>query len=211
MSTAFNKNAFWSGKYLNDKNDTIVGGQVQSLPVGVTVSQGEQTLPGDRALLDAVTATLLSLTATGTLYSGVYMYVQTNSTGTVTPALGKAAFWVTLSSTVLENQYLVSCDATPSAAVPTYFAGVFLNAVTKGNYTWIQISGTATVLFDSALTATADGNWVTVKVSPGVTSTFDCGAVAGVVTLSAYIGTAQGVPATSTASKVFLTRGFGRW
>jgi len=212
MSVAFSKPPFWQGgtRYLNDVNDSVVGGAITALPT-TQANQGQQNIPGDRIILDAATALALSDTTVGTLYSGVYMYVQTNSSGTVAPAVGKAAFWVALSSTVLESQYLISCDATPSAAVPTYFAGVFINAITKGNYGWIQISGTASVLFDSAVTAIADGNWVSVKVSASVTSTFDVGAVAGVVTLAANVGVAQGAPTASTVSTIFLTRGFGRW
>ena len=211
MSVNFNKPPWYQGaKYLNDVNDSVVGGSISTLPSGVGATKGEQTLPGDRIILDAATAAALSDSTVGTLHGGVYMYVLATYT-TAAAALGKAAFWSALSGTVLETAYQVSSDAVPSTAVPTRFAGVFINAITKNYYGWIQISGLATCLFDSALTATADGNWVSVKVSAAVASTFDCGAVAGVVTLAANVGVAEGAPSTSTASLVHITRGFGRW
>ena len=213
MSVAFSKPPFWQGgtRYLNDVNDSVVGGAITALPT-TQANQGQQNIPGDRIILDAATALALSDTTIGTLYSGVYQYVNVSATHNKTAAVrGCAAFWVPLSSTVLESQYLVSIDAQPSTTVPTAFAGVFINVITLGNYGWLQISGLASCLFDSSLTATADGNWVSIKVSSAVASCFDCGAVAGVVTLAGYIGTALGAPSTSAVSTVYLTRGFGRW
>jgi hypothetical protein len=206
---------FLTAAYLNDVNDVTVGGQIQYVPTNVTASQGIQTQPGDRIILDDATASALSDTTIGTLYGGMYMYVQSTYT-TQIPVLGAAAFYKAADVGNLAptspntTSYVAYSDAQPTTAIPSYFLGVYINVITKNNYGWIQIGGMATCLFDSALTATAAGNWVSVKVSSSVASCFDCGAVVGVVTLSALVGTAVGLPATSTASKVSIWRGFGR-
>lgn len=196
-----------TAKFLNDVNDTVSGGAVVSLPSGVQSPQVSATQPGDRIILDDASAIALSDTAVGTLFGGIYEYVQTLSTATASPAVGTAAFF--RAADIVNppvTPYLVSSDANPSTAIPTYFAGVFINAITKGNFGWIQIAGIANCLFDSALTATAAGNWVSVKVAATVPSTFDSGAAAGVVTLAAGVGVGVGLPAVSALSKVAITR-----
>jgi hypothetical protein len=212
----FTKQAdFLTAANLNDVNDSVVGGQIQSVPSAVPASQGIQTLPGDRIILDDATAFALSDTTIGTLYGGIYMYVQATWT-TAAAAFGTAAFYKAADVGNLAptspntTAYVVYSDAQPSTTVPSYFAGVFISAPTKNNYCWIQIQGMATCLFDSAVTAAAAGNWVSVKVSSAVASCFDVGAAVGVVTLSALVGTAVGLPVISTASKVSIWRGFGR-
>jgi len=209
----FTKQAdFLTAAYLNDVNDSAVGGQIQSVPTAVPATQGIQTLPGDRIILDDVTAAALSDTTIGTLYGGIYMYVQATWT-TTAAALGQAGFYkvADIGSTTAPNSYIAYGDAQPTTAIPTYFLGVFISAPTKGNYCWIQIQGMASGLFDSTLAGTvAAGNWVSVKVSSIVPSCFDVGAAVGVVTLSALVGTAAGLPATSTLSKIAIWRGFGR-
>lgn len=206
---------YLNAAYLNDVNDQTVGGQIQSVPSNVPATQGQQTQPGDRIILDDAAAYALSDTTIGTLYGGIYMYVQSTYT-TTAPALGQAAFFKAadvgnlLPTSPNTTAYVVYGDAQPTTAVPTYFVGVYINAITKNYYGWVQIQGMASCLFDSALTATAAGNWVSVKVSSAVPSCFDCGAAPGVVTLSALVGTAVGLPAVSTVSKVAIWRGFGR-
>jgi hypothetical protein len=199
---------FLTAKYLNDVNDSVAGGAVVSVPSGAPSPQVSQTLPGDRIVLDDATALALSDTAVGTLYGGIYMYVGATYT-TTAPAKGQIAFWTATNLT--GGVYTVNGDAQPTTAIPSYIAGIFINAITKAYYGWIQIAGLATVLFDGALTAAAAGNWVSAKVSPSNASTADNGAVAGVVTLAAMLGVAVGLPGTSAASTVLLTRSpFGR-
>jgi hypothetical protein len=208
----FTKQAdFLTARYLNDVNDTALGGQIQSVPAAVPASQGIQTQPGDRIILDDATALALSDTTIGTLYGGIYEYVQTLSTATATPARGTAAFYrqADVGSTT-GTSYLVTSDANPTTAIPTFFAGVYISALTKGNYGWIQVAGIASCLFDSAVTAAAAGNWVTVKVSAAVASTFDVGAAAGVVTLAAIVGVAVQLPVISTITQVGISRFINR-
>src|SRR5271163_1273620 len=134
------KQAVFVASKLNLVNDTVAGGAIVSLPAGLTGPQVSQTLPGDKIVLDDVGAAALSATATGTLYGGVYMYVLTLSSSTASPARGTAAFWRAADiPSALAGLYQVTADVQPLTTVPTFFAGVFLNAVTKGNYGWMQI------------------------------------------------------------------------
>jgi len=201
---------FLTAKFLNDVNDAAAGGVIVSVPSGAPSPAVSQTIPGDRIVLDDATALALSDTTIGTLYGGIYMYVGATWT-TQAARLGGIAFW--LAANLTNGTYTVNGDAQPTTAIPTYIAGIFINTLTKGNFGWIQIAGLATVLFDGALTAAAAGNWVSAKVSAsaGTASTADNGAVAGVVTLAAMLGVAVGLPATSAASTVLITRSpFGR-
>jgi len=192
-------------RYLNQVNDSTAGGAVASVPAGAASPQVSQTLPGDRIVVDDATALALSnVSAVGTLYGGVYMYVQFVTT-TRAAVRGGVVFFKTADIGV---QYVAYGDADPSTAVPTHIAGILISALTNTNYGWIQVAGAASVLFDSAsLTAIADGNWVTAKVSATTASTADVGAAAGVVTLAALLGVACGAPVSATVSVVMLTRG----
>ena len=195
---------FLTAKYLNDVNDSVAGGVVVSVPSGAPTPAVSQTLPGDRIVLDDATALALSDTSVGTLYGGVYMYVQASVT-TRAIVRGGIAFF---KAADIGSAYTVYSDAQPSTTVPSYVAGIFINALTTAYYGWIQVAGAASVLFDSAaLTAIAAGNWVSVKVSATLASTADVGAVAGVVTIAALLGVAVGIPVSSTVSTVMLTRG----
>jgi hypothetical protein len=199
-----------TAKFLNDVNDAVSGGAIISVPSGAPAISYSQTKPGDRIVLDDASALALSDTAIGTLLGGVYMYYGTLATATASPARGTIAFFraIDLGVASTSGGYQVTSDAQPTTPVPTYIAGIFINAITKGNFGWVQVAGAASVLFDSsALTAIAAGNWVSAKVAAATVSTADVGAVAGVVTLAALLGVAVGVPNSSTISIVMLTRG----
>jgi hypothetical protein len=197
-----------TARFLNDVNDATSGGAIVSLPSGITGPAVSATQPGDRIVLDDVTALALSDTAVGTLWGGVYMYVGTLATATAAPAIGTIAFWRSNELPGGATQsYVATSDAAPTTAIPVYIAGIFINAITKGNFGWIQVAGTANVLPDSALTAATAGAWASAKVSAAVASTADAGAVIGVVTLPAQLGVWIGTPVASTLNKCILTRG----
>jgi hypothetical protein len=101
----------------------------------------------------------------------------------------------------------VTADAQPTAALPAYIAGVFINAITKGNYGWIQNAGIASILPDSSMTSAALATTISAKVSPTNASTFDAGVVLSTVTLANVFGVAIGTPVASTISQVIITRG----
>ena len=193
-----------TAKYLNDVNDSVAGGAVVTVPPGAPSAQVSATQPGDRIVLDDATALALSDTVIGTLYGGVYMYVQSTI---VTRAVvrGGVAFF---KAADIGTAYAVYSDAQPSTTVPSYVAGIYINVITTAYYGWIQVAGAASVLFDStALTAVAAGNWVSAKVSAATASTADVGPVAGVVTIAALIGVAVGIPTSAVVSTVMITRG----
>jgi hypothetical protein len=212
----FTKQAdFLTAAYLNDVNDQTVGGQIQSVPSAVPASQGIQTQPGDRIVVDDLTAYALSDTTVGTLYGGIYCYVQATYT-TTAPAVGQIAF---LKATDVGNrtptspnttQYVAYGDAQPVTTNPAFVFGIFISAPTKNYYAWIQISGVASVLYDSAVTATTIGSMVVAKGSAVVPSTADNGPVISQATWCAQIGVSLATVTTSTISKVAMLRGFGR-
>lgn len=204
---------FLTARYLNDVNDAASGGVIVSVPVGAPSPAVSQTIPGDRIVLDDITALALSDTAVGTLYGGIYMYVQTLSSSTANPARGTAAFYraADLPPAFTAPLYQVTADVQPSTTIPTFIAGVFINAVTKGNFGWIQIGGTVSCLFDSAITTAAVGSSVSVKISAAVASTFDVGVVVTTATIpigavNALVGMAIVLPVISTITQVMWTR-----
>lgn len=208
-----------TARFLNDVNDAAAGGALVSLPAGVQSAQVVATQTGDAIIMDDATAAALSDTTVGTLFGGIYMYVGTLSSAVASPARGTAAFFraADLPSAVT-GLYQVTSDAQPSTTLPTLFAGVFINAITKGNFGWIQLAGVASCLFDSAISAATVGGTVFPRgiagVAATVASTFDVGAAvatpASVAIANAQIIGAIGIaivlPVVSTITAVMLTR-----
>jgi hypothetical protein len=202
------QNDWQNARFLNDVNDTASGGAIVSLPSGAPSPQVSQTIPGDRIVLDDVTAALVSDATVGTLFGGVYMYVGTLAAATAAPVRGAIAFWRSNELPGGTTQaYTATSDAQPTAAIPAYIAGVFINALTKGNFGWIQVAGVASVLFDFSLTASATATTVSAKVSPTTASAADAGVAISTTTLSFVLGVAIGSPITSSISTVIITRG----
>jgi len=198
---------FLTAKYLNDVNDAVLGGAVVSVPSGAPSPQVSQTQPGDRIVLDDITALALSDTAIGTLYGGIYMYAQYKTT-TAAAVRGAIAFF---KQADVGTAYIVYGDAQPATATPSFVAGIFISAPTANNYCWIQIAGVASVLFDSAVTATTVGDMVSAKVSASVASTADNGATVTQETVVCLLGVSIQTVSTSTISQVALIRSpFGR-
>lgn len=201
-----------TARFLNDVNDTAAGGALVSLPAGVQSAQVVATQTGDAIIMDDATAAALSDTTVGTLFGGIYMYVGTFSGAVASPARGTAAFFRAADlPSATTGLYQVSSDAQPTTAIPTLFAGVFINAITKGNFGWIQLAGVASCLFDSAITTSAVGNPVAVKISAAVPSTFDVGVVVTTATIAysyagAFVGTAIVLPVASTITAVLMQR-----
>lgn len=210
----FTKQAdFLTARFLNDVNDSVVGGQIQSVPAAVPATQGIQTLPGDRIILDDATALALSDTAVGTLWGGIYEYVVSKAASTAAPAVGSPAFFLAAdigSTSGPSVQYEVTPDAQPTAAIATFFQGVYINAVTKGNACWIQLCGIANCLFQATVTAGVAGNPVTVGISQ-TPPAFDSGVAAFSTILAAgFVGVAVQVPTNAGVKQVALTRFPGR-
>ena len=202
-----------TAKALNDVNDAVAGGQIFALPSGVQAPPYSQTLPGDRLILDDATALALSDTTVGTLFGGTYQYYGTVSGAAAAPARGLCAFYRAADlPTAVSQLYQITSDVNPATTIPTFIAGVFINAITKGNFGWIQTNGVCMCLFDSAITASAVGNPVTPKQSAAVASTFDVGtalaaSTAGAIVAASLVGVAIVLPVISTITAVLWTRG----
>jgi hypothetical protein len=156
MANSWSKQPVWVGGYINNVNDSIVGGQLSSVPSGVIATQGEQTQLGDHLVLDEAAAQAKSTTASGyaQCHGGYYQYVQFDSAAT-TPALGQALYWKLSLTTTATGNYAVTNVSTGNTDA---FAGVLLNPnVTAGNFTWIQCLGRATVSINSGQTTTVGG------------------------------------------------------
>ncbi len=205
----FTKQAdYLSARYLNDVNDTTVGGALTTAPSGLGATQWQQTLPGDRIILDDASALALSDTAIGTLYGGIYMYVNVSAGTAATSVRGCVAFFTDAG---VGSTYNVSMDPQPTTTNPTYVLGVFINGITKLSYGWVQIAGIASVLFDTTtITGTTAGSMVSAKASATQLGAADNAATVTQITVAALLGVSVGTVAAATVSKVALTRGFGR-
>ncbi len=201
-----------TAKFLNDVNDSVAGGAVVSLPAGAPTPLASATQPSDRIVLDTATALALSDTAVGTLFGGVYMYVGTASGATAAPALGLLAFWNTA---VADNLYQVTNDESGSQGA-NLIAGICINAITKGNWGWIQIAGKATIKFRAVLTGPAPANGCGVYAAAAgagasvATADVFAGSVANPTFTQAdtlvqrFLGTAEALPVAGAASAVSL-------
>ena len=138
-------------RLLNDVNDPSPG-QVLTSPSG-SIVQPYYGQVGKRLVLTAAMAATLSDTAIGTLFEGIYQYVQVRLSTTNAPARGTLCYWQDY-----EN-YIVTPDQSSTDPVlggdnSGLVAGVFLSAPTKGQYCFIQIAGKASVLFKTNTTKT---------------------------------------------------------
>jgi len=142
----------------NNGDLPTIGGQISSAPSGLTASQYLQNIPGDRIILDPLTATAYSNNTVGNLYTGTYRYVVT-ANSTSAPTLGHGCVWDCnnangAATAAYDGTYTVNSDEPANHGV-SLFAGVFINNITKTNMGWIQESGKATVKFRTTLSANA--------------------------------------------------------
>lgn len=138
---------------LNDVNLSAAQGTINTIPGTPTttgINQGAQDIPGDRLVLSTADALALSDTTVGTLFSGMYQFIQTTSTATAAFARGRIFFW----NTALESTgspYIVTADETQAQGVGLW-SGIGLNTVTAGNFGWMQILGKASIRSRTAFT-----------------------------------------------------------
>lgn len=140
-----------TAQHLNSVNDPSPGLPISASVPGSIIQTYRGQLGALLTLSDEMAA-LLSNPSVGTLYGGVYQYVQFKSTDTVAPARGLLCAWDDY-----EN-FVVTMDITDPRSGK--IAGVVLNAVTKGNYGWIQVAGKASVKYAGTITkvSPADGD-----------------------------------------------------
>lgn len=204
-------------RYMNDgAGDSVIGGQITSVPSGVVASQGIQDIPGDRIILGHMDAYALSDSTVGLLYGGLYQYVTTYASSTASPGRGQLAFWRNATTTPQAyNNYVVSADEATQL-----IAGVFISSPTKGNSWWIQIAGFASIKFLTTITGTPTVNRGVFAAYAGAGSDVGrvdqfVGASTAVTTggatnvgidslLANYVGSALVLPQNNTISLVWM-------
>lgn len=180
------------GRYLNSLDMAAPGDSTAMAETGSYRFQGQlgqtTTLRKDQALQ-------LSDTSVGTLYGGTYQLVKMLLTSTASAARGKAAFWSDVAN------FVVTAD------VPTQpgglFAGVFLNAITKGNFGMIQTKGIATVLFDTLTETGVIGDTV-FAVAGGVFNNLADATAVNAGNVNDIVGIALTQPVTAEYDQIFL-------
>jgi hypothetical protein len=185
----------------NDVNDPY---PAQSTPTasGSLTQYAEQL--GGRVWLDGSALGVKYDSTIGTLYGGEFQYVQFFN-GTTAPAVGLPTAWAWDQANGAFESYIVTCDMN-SALRTGRFAGFCLNAVTKGNYGWIQVSGKCTGLTGTLTAATpADGDMLIIASATGLVDDPTQSGNPTYATLKAAIGTAIGAP-TSAALCLILVR-----
>lgn len=131
------------GNKLNTVSMAYPGEDTPNQDTGTARFSGQK---GKYLSLNNKQALNFSDTTIGTLYGGVYQLVQVKSDATLAPAVGLLAFWSDY------DDYIVTPD------VPTQpggtVAGVFINAIAKGDYGFIQVAGRASVQVAASVTET---------------------------------------------------------
>jgi hypothetical protein len=188
---------------LNDVNDVLPGNQPSLAGANIYAAQ-----LGSRMWLDGNPGGVKSDTAIGTLYGGCFQYVQFYS-GTASPAKGLPAYWAYDQATVSGNvyaafqNYIVSVDY--AAIRCGRFAGVVLNAVTKGQYGWIQTKGLATVQYGTITGTPVDGDLVYVNnAANNFLEAVDGASFATALLIKSVVGVAIGAPVSGTFGVVLL-------
>lgn len=160
-------------RLLNDVNDPSPGVPLSTANASGSIIQPYFGMVGKRLVLTAAMAAKLSDTAIGTLFEGIYQYVQFK-TGVTAPAIGALAYWDDY-----ENYIVTSVPGTSrSPGIPTsdntgLFAGVYLNTATAGNYGFIQIAGKCTMKMKATMSKVVGtisaGDLVLEDATPGAT------------------------------------------
>lgn len=183
---------------MNTVNDPVVGSTVGG-PLGGSMRGG---VLGNRVCLGPDNIKFDSVI--GTLYGGIYQYVRFASGAAAAAARGLLAFWDT---SVGENLYQVTMDEPAGVSL---IAGIVLNAVSKGNYGWIQIVGRASVQFRATIGGTKAVGAVVAAAAQGAgadVATADTLTDASNVTamlLKRVLGIAETLPADGAISIVRL-------
>jgi len=194
---------------LNNTGDPAIGQPLAS-PSGSIVIPFDGQL-GQKYAVGGLTAgsfseaLRLSNTTIGTLYGGIYQYVQFKSDSSGANIRGGILFWSDIPN------FIVTPDVT--LATQGAIAGVSLAVNVKGNYGYFQVAGLASVLFKSSITKTtpAVGDLVIVDQGGGTpTARGDVLADSTNITspiAKSIIGWAYDLPVGGAVSRVMLTRG----
>lgn len=175
--------------FLNYGYDSIVGDNV----AGGTSYPLYASLLGVEIELDNVSAAALSYSSTGTLYAGLYRYLQFLTHGTTAPTRGAAVFWdtpylnVTLSAETAATAYVVTLNVANKLAI-----GNKINVITLTNGALSGLNGT--------------GPWTLTGASATQITFVDTTHI-GLVASSADSGSIQIVTGTGNGASLFATDG----
>lgn len=134
---------------LNMVNDSVIGGQAT---IGGRSRYAGQL--GKIGVWNQDQIATMFNSAIGTLYAGAYQYVRL-AEASEPVIVGQGALW---DLTAAVSEFQVIDITTQATAAMTNLAGVFINAITPGNYGFIQILGLATVQLAASLTDTTIGS-----------------------------------------------------
>jgi hypothetical protein len=142
-------------------------------------------------------------TTVGTLYEGVYQVVQVSSTAVAGSIFTGAVAYHLIGTGTSQTQNVVTDVSTATAT--SLVAGIFLNAVTPGNFTVIFVGG-GRVAASFKTTLTNGTPAIGDNVVSGVAGGFVDDAAAGTVAPTGlFIGQAVGsIPASATTSLIFM-------
>lgn len=190
---------------LNSVNDALAGG-VQNSVSGIQIARDPGQLGGYYYLTQAEATQRYGALA-APLFAGLYQYVQCVSSATSTPpARGQGAYWSVLPTSYTNSLQNYIATSVVTAENESFFAGVWLNAVTPGNFGWIQVSGMASVLYKGTFTGTAAiGVVVSSDPAPGVGFDVPLQTPAQIPSITKiFVGTAITLPVVSTIGQVLL-------
>lgn len=147
------QDAYLPSRKLNAVNDPSPGNILSTANVSGSIIQPYSGQVGKRLVLTAAMAAKLSDTTVGTLFEGIYQYVQfTGGAG----ARGGLVYWNVGTTPNLSNGAYENFTVTPTPSltgqIPWPIAGVALNTVTQNNYGYIQIAGKASIRFRNPIT-----------------------------------------------------------
>jgi hypothetical protein len=179
---------------INTVDDSAIGGAAGSMP-GVT-----GRCPGQLGQVIELSEEEAQKIDTA-LHGGSYKYVQFKAASAQSNAKGQLLFYATAAD---EEVHIATPD--PTTAALSRIAGVALNAVTKGNYGFIQVDGLATIRTKSSVTDTTDGvHAVAVSDTVGKVDGIADGTAVTALTARSRIGTFAEAPANDSLKLVHLS------
>jgi len=197
---------------LNAANSTSSTGNTDTR-TGLAL-QGGNLVPGDYFDLTNKEANDLSYQTNGVLYAGRYRWVQVDSGATAANVkTGTIGLMPSLAVSSPPNQFgtrnppmniVTSYDQSIGLTVGGVRPVVFLNAITPGNWGFIQELGVATVLARTTLTATPAIGDVIISIATGVVDDPTQSGNPTYALLKEAIGTAIDLPTNGKLFRILM-------
>lgn len=201
---------------LNASNDTAASG-MSDVYTNFPYNAGGLNL-GDYFDLTSAEAFRNCKPSTGTLYCGRYRRIQVDSgataanvkTGTIGLMASQAAASIDIGNIggkLPVSMNIVTDFSHGHLGATQIRPVVFLNAITPGNFGWIQELGVATVLFRTTITATAPAAGDAIVTFSGGNGAVDDPTQSGSLTYALFqsiIGTAYDIPINGGLSRIIM-------